>query len=115
MNREQRIAERQEAARSRERRYRSLNFLLRLPATRDIDRCVKIGVVDWLHARGIVDPGDLMHKDGTVGDPVAASLVRHIVRALQYDANVDTTNKIAVDRMWRRLQLKDRAEINRPL
>ena len=114
MNREQRIAERMEAARSRERRYRSLNAMLRRPATRDIDRAVKVGVVDWLHERGIVDPGDLMRRDGTVADPQAASLLRHIVKALQY-ANVDTENKVARDRMWRRLQLKDRAEINRPL
>jgi hypothetical protein len=108
--REQRVAERQEAARSREKRYRSLNYLLRLPATRDIDRCVKTGVVDWLHERGIVDPGDIMRL-GVIVDAQAASLLRHIVHALQY-ANVDTSNKIARDRMWRRLQLKDRAQIN---
>ena len=112
MTREERINERLEAGRSRERRYRSLNALLRLPATRDIDRAVTTGVVDWLHERGIVDPGDLMGKDGTVRDAQAASLMRCIVRALQYSANVDTGNKIARDRMWHRLQLKDRAQIN---
>jgi hypothetical protein len=111
MTREERIAERQAAARSREKRYRSLNALYRLPATRDLDRAIKVGVTDWIHARGIVDPVDIVRTDGTIVDAQAASLLRHIVRALQY-ANVDTTNKIARDRLWHRLQLHDRAQTN---
>ena len=73
MTREERIAERQAAARSREKRYRTLNMLLRLPATRDLDRAIKVGVTDWIHARGIVDPVDIVRTDGTI---VAAFLKR---------------------------------------
>jgi hypothetical protein len=111
MNREQRIAERMEGARAREKRYRVLNAVFRLPATRDLDRAIKIGVVDWLHERGVIDPVDIVRTDGTIVDAQAASLMRHIVQALQY-ANVDTGNKISRDRLWHRLQLRDRAQIN---
>ena len=111
MNRETRIEERLAAGRSRERRYRSLNSLYRLPATRDIDRCVTSAVVRYLRDRGIEAPSDIMRNDGAIVDFHAAALVRLIVQELER-ANVDTENKIARDRLWYRLRLLERSEIN---
>ena len=110
MDRETRINERLAAGRSRERRYRSLNAMHRLPATRDIDRCITAAVVRYLRDRDIQVPSDIM-QPGVVVDVHAAALMRLIVQELAR-ANVDTGNKIARDRMWHRLQLKDRAQIN---
>jgi hypothetical protein len=71
MDRETRINERLAAGRSREKRYRSLNALHRLPATRDIDRAVTSPVVIYLRDRGIEAPGDVMRNDGVIVDAQA--------------------------------------------
>jgi hypothetical protein len=113
MDRETRINERLAAGRSRERRYRSLNAMHRLPATRDIDRCITAAVVRYLRDRDIQAPSDIM-QPGVVVDVHAAAPVRLIVQELAR-ANVDTGNKITRDRLWYRLRLLDRSEINRPL
>jgi len=85
----------------------------RLPATRDIDRAVTSAVVRYLRDRDIQAPSDIMRPDAIV-DVHAAALVRLIVQELAR-ANVDTDNKIARDRLWYRLRLLDRSEINTTL
>jgi len=52
-----------------------------------------------------------MRNDGAIVDVHAAALVRLIVQELER-ANVDTENKIARDRLWYRLRLLERSEIN---
>jgi len=110
MDREARTRERLAAGRSREHRYRSLNTMHRLPATRDIDRAITAAVARYLRNRDIQCPGDIIRMGGIV-DVHAAALVRLIVQELER-SNVDTTNKIARDRLWYRLRLLDRAETN---
>jgi len=62
----------------------------RLPATRDIDRCITAAVVRYLRARDIQAPSDIM-QPGVVVDVHAAAPVRLIVQELAR-ANVDTGN-----------------------
>ena len=84
-----------------------------LPATRDIDRAVTAGVVRYLRERGIESPTDII-RPGAIVDVHAAALVRLIVQALAR-SNVDTKNRITCERLWYRLRLLERSEINTKL
>ena len=85
--------DREELARRRSARRRTLDMLECVPATHDVDRCIVIAVRRFLEARGVKKPGDLIDVDTSAArDPSAAALVDRIVEAIK---NRGSTSAIA--------------------
>ncbi len=97
--------DREELARRRSARRRTLDMLECVPATHDVDRCIVIAVRRFLEARGVKKPGDLIDVDTSAArDPSAAALVDRIVEAIK-ESRFDIRNRRTRNRVWVRLGL----------
>ena len=89
-----------ELARARMRSLRKRDRKERLPSTREIDRCLRDGLADFISRRNIRTSTEAWSHNA-LGDIVAAAY-----GALKR-SNFDTANPKTLARFWRRLGLPD--------
>ena len=99
----------EERARQRAERYRDMNRLENVPCTRDLDRCIVMGVIRWLKDKGIRSPGDVV--DTRTGQPLdqdATALLHRIVGAVK-QSRFDMRSKKTRLRLFARLGIRTAA------
>jgi len=89
-----------ELARSRMRSLRKRDRKERLPSTREVDHCLRDGLVGYVTKHDIKTSTEAWAHN-TIGEIVAAAY-RHLRRS-----NFDTANPKTLARFWRRLGLPE--------